>query len=131
LKALALQQIPRTNIAKPHSYVALVAPLPEGAGLAGAIGEGRVGALVLVHDVNAARRSPAEALAAMFALTPRAAESTAALAAGDELKDYAERAGVTLHTARFHLKVAFLRLGVRGQAQLVRLAVRALADLNL
>jgi DNA-binding CsgD family transcriptional regulator/PAS domain-containing protein len=122
-----LVQIPRDGEGKP--YVALVAPLPGGTGI-GATGEGRVGVLILVHDQDASARPPARTLAAVFGLTPKAAELTAALAAGEELKDYAERTGVTLHTARFHLKVAFIRTGVRSQTQLVRLAVRALADLH-
>ena len=124
-----LVQIPRQDSAKP--YVALVTPLPAGMGFAGEIGQGRFGVLVLVHDPNIAKRSPTEALASMFGLTKRAAELTAALAAGHELKDYATDAGLSFNTARFHLKVAFSRLGVSSQAQLVRLAVRALADLNL
>lgn len=124
-----LVQIPRQDSTKP--YVALITPLPAGMGFVGEIGEGRFGALVFVHDPSVARRSPTEALASIFGLTKRAAELTAALTAGDELKDYAERTGLSFNTARFHLKVAFSRLGVSSQAQLVRVAVRALAELNL
>jgi DNA-binding CsgD family transcriptional regulator len=123
-----LVRIPRDD-ARP--YVVLVAPLPAGTGILGSIGEGRVGVLVLVHDPDTTGRPPAHTLAAVLGLTPSAAELTAALVAGEELKDYAERKGITIHTARFHLKSAFSHLGIRSQTQLVALAIRALADLHI
>jgi DNA-binding CsgD family transcriptional regulator/GAF domain-containing protein len=124
-----LAHVARTGAGRP--YVVLVAPLPAGAGLIGAVDEGRVGVLILIHDPDAMGRPLADMLAEIFGLTQRAAELTAALVAGEDLKDFAERAGLTSHTVRFHLKVAFSRLGVHSQAELVRLAVRALAELHL
>ena len=113
------------------AYPVLVAPLPAGTGLAGAIGEGRSGMLLLIHDPDSQTPTMAQTLAAMFGLTPRGAELAAALTAGDDLKDYAERAGISLHTARFHLKGVFAALGVRSQAQLIRRTIRALAEFSL
>jgi DNA-binding CsgD family transcriptional regulator len=55
----------------------------------------------------------------------------AALAGDHDLKSYAEKAGITIHTARFHLRTALERAGVRSQAELVRVAVRLLRDLAL
>ncbi|MDR3711051.1 MAG: hypothetical protein P4L33_22340 [Capsulimonadaceae bacterium] len=105
--------------------------MPAETGTIRNLGEHRVGVLILLHDPDASSASPAQALAEAFELTPRAAELTAALAAGEGLKNYAKHAGLTLNTARFHLKVAFSRTGARSQAQLVGFAVRALADLPL
>lgn len=124
-----IARAPREHSAQ--AYAVLVAPLPAGAGLSGAIGEGRSGTLVLIHDPDLLTPTPMQVLAPMYGLTPRGAELAAALAAGDDLKDYAERAGISLHTVRFHLKGLFAVLGVRSQAQLVRLAVRALAEFGL
>ena len=53
----------------------------------------------------------------------------AALAAGEELNDYAERAGISMNTVRFHLKTAYARTGARRQSELVRLITAALRDL--
>jgi DNA-binding CsgD family transcriptional regulator len=53
------------------------------------------------------------------------------LAADDDLKSYAERERLTIHTARFHLRRALEWTGARTQAELVRLAVRLLRDVAL
>jgi DNA-binding CsgD family transcriptional regulator len=113
------------------AYAALVAPLPSGTGLGGSPGEGCTGVLTLIHDPEAATPAPPDILKAAFGLTNRGAELVAALAAGEGLKEYAERTGLSLHTARFHLKSVFARMGVRTQAQLVRAAVRALTEFAL
>jgi DNA-binding CsgD family transcriptional regulator/PAS domain-containing protein len=122
-------RVPREHTT--HAYPVLVAPLPAGTGLAGAIGEGRSGALVLIHDPDTRMPTPTQTIAAMYGLSPRGAELAAALAAGEDLKEYAERAGISMHTARFHLKRLFATLGVRSQAELVRRMMRALTEFNL
>jgi DNA-binding CsgD family transcriptional regulator len=114
-----------------HAYAVLVAPLPAGTGLAGAIGEGRSGMLILIHDPDRKTPTPVQTLAAMFGLTIRGAELAAALAAGEDLNEFADRTGISMHTVRFHLKGLFATLGVRSQSQLVRLTVRALAEFSL
>ncbi|WP_158817166.1 LuxR C-terminal-related transcriptional regulator [Methylocapsa sp. S129] len=123
-----LAQVPREGDMRP--YAIMVAPLPASSGGLGASGESRAGILMLIHDPDSAEKLSARVLAEIFGLTPKTAELVAALAVGEELKDYADRAGLSLHTVRFHLKSTFLRMGVRSQAQLVRLAVRAAADLH-
>lgn len=60
-----------------------------------------------------------------------AARLVAALAADDDLKSYAERENITIHTAPFHLRTALARTGTRNQAELVRLAVRVLRDIAI
>ena len=64
-------------------------------------------------------------------LTPGAARLVAALAADDDLKAFAAREGVTIHTARFHLRTALTRTGTKTQSDLVRSAVRLLRDMAL
>jgi len=59
------------------------------------------------------------------------AKGVAALAADDDLKSFAEGEGITIHTARFHLRTALARTGAKTQAELVRLAVRLLRDFAL
>jgi DNA-binding CsgD family transcriptional regulator len=53
----------------------------------------------------------------------------AALAAGEAPQDYAEHAGISMNTGRFHLKTAYARTGVHRQSDLVRLITAALRDL--
>jgi DNA-binding CsgD family transcriptional regulator len=66
----------------------------------------------------------------MFRLPLGSATLVAALAAGDDLKDYAERAGISMNTVRFHLKTAYARTGVHRPSDLVRLVIGALRDLG-
>jgi DNA-binding CsgD family transcriptional regulator len=49
---------------------------------------------------------------------------------GVELKEYAERAGISMNTVRFHLKTAYALTGTRSQAELVRKAMSVLGDLG-
>jgi DNA-binding CsgD family transcriptional regulator len=72
-----------------------------------------------------------ETLRQGMGLTAGAARLVAALSADDDLKSFAEREGVTIHTARFHLRTALVRTGTRTQAELVRYAVQMLRDLSL
>jgi len=112
-------------------YAVMVSPLPAGTGFPRADRELHSGALVVVHDPSARAAPPSELLMETFGLTRHSAELVAALVAGNDLKDYAEQAHVTIHTARFHLKSAFARMNVHNQAQLVSLAVTVLAELAL
>jgi DNA-binding CsgD family transcriptional regulator len=119
--------VPRLRSAR--AYAMLVAPWgwPETDGpLKGA---GRGGALILVHD-PASRPTDAAILKECLGLTEGAAKLVAALAGQDDLKSFAEREGITIHTARFHLRTALYRTGARTQAELVRVAVRLLRDMG-
>jgi len=84
-----------------------------------------------VHDPEAEAAGMADMLEQGLSLPKGAARLVAALAADDDLKSFAEREGVTIHTARFHLRTALARTGARTQAELVRLAVRLLRDFAL
>lgn len=119
-------RIPREGGSQP--YVVIVAPLylddrPVGTR------RGRYGTILVIHDpLNRTPPLP-ELLSEMFALPRSAASLLAALAAGEELRDYAERTGISVNTVRFHLKSAFARTGVHRQSEIVRMATAALRDL--
>jgi DNA-binding CsgD family transcriptional regulator len=51
------------------------------------------------------------------------------VAGGEDLQDYANRTGISINTARYHLKTAFDRLGVHSQTELTRRIILALRDL--
>ncbi len=87
--------------------------------------------MVLVHDPEAQPSGMADILEQGLRLPKGAARLAAALAADDDLKSFAAREGITIHTARFHLRTALARTGARTQAELVRLVVRLIRDFAL
>lgn len=111
-----------------RDYAVLVARLPAPLAQAAAEVPVHAGAIVLVHDPASREIDAVEILEQTLHLPRGAARVVAALAADDDLKSFAERAGVTIHTARFHLHTALARTGTRSQAELVRVAVRLLRD---
>jgi DNA-binding CsgD family transcriptional regulator len=78
-------------------------------------------ALVFSSDPNALPRSRAAFLRMLFRLT--AAESRLAdfLLEGLDVRATADRLGITLETARFHLKRVLTKTGTRRQTELIRL----------
>ena len=58
-------------------------------------------------------------------LTPAEARLASALVEGKTVKEFAEEAGVSLNTARTHLKRVFHKTGVKRQAELMRVAMTA------
>ncbi len=65
-----------------------------------------------------------EVVARIFGLTPAECQLAIALCSGDPLAVVAEKAGVTLHTARDRLKSVFAKTGTNRQAELVLLLQR-------
>lgn len=120
---------PRAN--EQRDYIAVVAPSPSTLSDMQWERRGRAGALVLVHDPDKRTLAPADILQRGLHLPKGAAKLAAALAGDDDLRSFAEREGVTIHTARFHLHTALARTGARTQAELVRIAVRLLRDVAL
>ena len=106
----------------------LVAPSPLTEG--GWESSGRSSVLVLVHDPASRPVASADLLRDGLGLPPAAARLVAALAGNDDLRSFAARESITIHTARFHLRTALNRTGARTQAELVRVAVRLLRDLG-
>jgi len=70
-----------------------------------------------------------ECLARLFDLPRREAELAIALADGLSIAEAAEAMGLTLETARNYSKRLYAKLGVRGQAELVRLVYESSAVL--
>jgi DNA-binding CsgD family transcriptional regulator len=76
--------------------------------------------VVLTPDVSDSRVSP-EAIRATFGLTVAESEVAAGLADGSSPQEIAEERGVAVGTVRVQLKRVFEKLGVRRQAEAVRL----------
>jgi DNA-binding CsgD family transcriptional regulator/PAS domain-containing protein len=70
--------------------------------------------------------APAEALSALYGLTPAEARTALLVAEGRAPKDVAEKLGVSIHTVRTVLKRVFAKMGVERQAALARLVTLAL-----
>jgi hypothetical protein len=120
--------VPRADGAS--DYVVLIAPAPsEQPDIPWQ--RRRSGAVVLVHDPAARQNDAEEILVQGLHLSKGSARLLAALAADSDLKGFAEREGVTIHTARFHLHTALNKTGARTQTELVRIAVRLLRDFAL
>ncbi|UPJ60773.1 hypothetical protein IVB24_14735 [Bradyrhizobium sp. 192] len=114
-----------------RDYVVLVAPAPQPSTQSHWEKRGTIGATVVVHDPEFESANTADILSKGLGLPNGAARLVASLAADDDLKSFAKAEGVTIHTARFHLRTALARTGAKTQAELVRLAVRLLRDFAL
>jgi PAS domain-containing protein len=118
-------RVPRRNGSPPYILIASSLFLEDGVERKASLR----GTIFVIHDpLDNATVAP-DIIAAMFGLPSGAARVVAALAAGEDLKAYAERLGISMNTVHFHLKTAFLRTGTHSQVQLMRLAVGALRDL--
>lgn len=120
--------VPRTS---GRDYIVLIAPSPSSSMQSNWERNGPGGAIIVVHDQDSGTSNTAEILEQGLGLSKSAARLVAALAANDDLKTFAESEGVTIHTARFHLRSALSRTGARTQAEVVRIAVRLLRDFAL
>ncbi len=78
-------------------------------------------ALVVVVSPEGGAALPEQRLIELFALTPMEAKVAHALAEGRSIEELAEWLAITLNTARTHLHHVFAKVGVRRQAQLVKL----------
>lgn len=114
-----------------RSYVVMIAPAPLSTVQSEWERRGPTGAIVMVHDPEVGVRDAVGVLEHGLGLTKGAARVVAALAGEDDLKGFAQREGVTIHTARFHLRAALARTGARNQTEVVRMAVRLLRDVAL
>jgi DNA-binding CsgD family transcriptional regulator len=120
-----LVSIPRPSGRAP--YVVLVSPLPSGDDL---FPKSRNGVLFAIHD-PAGRKPPTEQrIAELLRIPPGAAKVLQAILEGRDLREFAERADISMNTVRFHLKTAFALTGTHRQADLVRIALSALNDLG-
>lgn len=83
--------------------------------------------LVLCRLPNARTAQSVDRLAQIFDLPRREAELAIALNQGWSIAEAAERMGLTLETARNYSKRLYAKLGVRGQAELVRMVSDSVA----
>lgn len=98
----------------------LVCPAP-----ASALGSelGAAAAFIFINNPDD-RRSPSHAaLMAQFGLTPAEARLAAGLLDGAQLEEYAQQAGLSLHTVKAQLKQVFAKTGCTRQAEFIRLAL--------
>jgi hypothetical protein len=120
-----IARIPRLSEGPP--YVVLVSPLPSGDDL---FPNSHGGVLFAIHD-PVRRKTPTERrIAELLHIPLGAAKLVRAMLEGADLKDYSERAGISMNTVRFHLKTAFARTETRSQAALMQNALSALNDLG-
>ena len=78
-------------------------------------------ALVYVSDPGSKPQSRAESMRKLYKLTPAEGRIADLLLEGLEVREVSQRLGVTLETARFHVKRVLAKTGVRRQSELVRL----------
>ncbi len=106
--------LPRPE-ARPLSL--LVCPLRPGAMR---IEPSQPAAMIFIGDPDRQREPSMSVLAQTYNLTPAEAPLTEALLEGERLQDYADRVGVSIHTAKTHLKQVFAKTGHGRQADLIR-----------
>lgn len=82
--------------------------------------------MVVVIDPEVNTAPPIAALKALYGMTEAEARLTFGLLQGARLEDYAERAGISMNTARTHLKSIFAKTETTRQAELVRLLSQTL-----
>jgi DNA-binding CsgD family transcriptional regulator len=80
--------------------------------------------MVVVIDPESSTAPPIKALKALHGMTEAEARLTCGLLNGTRVEDYAEHAGISMNTARTHLKAIFAKTETTRQAELVRLLSR-------
>jgi DNA-binding CsgD family transcriptional regulator len=85
------------------------------------LGSPTIAALVFVSDPAKAPLSRSAMLRALYGLTPAEGRVADLLAQGREIREAADRLGITQETARLHVKRILGKTGVSRQAELVRL----------
>jgi DNA-binding CsgD family transcriptional regulator/PAS domain-containing protein len=85
---------------------------------------------IFVADPNARFFAGPEALTELYQLTHSEAELVRLLAAGLSLEEAADKRGVSLNTARSHLKHVFAKTDTSRQGELVRLIVSGVGQIR-
>lgn len=78
-------------------------------------------ALVFACDPGAPPKSRGRFMKMLYRLTPTESRLADLLLEGFEMRGVAQRLGITIETARFHLKRVLLKTGTRRQTELMRL----------
>jgi DNA-binding CsgD family transcriptional regulator/PAS domain-containing protein len=132
-----------SRAAKPGTVDVLRARGPQGAGdksrfirpPAGSVEaeQQSVGPAVAVFisvEEGAQTPAPVETIRKLFELTHKEAQLALCLANGRSLQEAAGDLGITLNTARAHLRSTFSKTGIDRQARLVRAILRSVAQLG-
>jgi DNA-binding CsgD family transcriptional regulator len=90
----------------------------------------RPAVVVLVSDPDTRPQAAPELLAQLYGLTARESDLVALLLDGLDLRDAADRLGLTMNTVRTHLRGVFNKTGTRRQAELVSLLLRSVLSLR-
>ena len=85
---------------------------------------------LFVADPSARFTADSEALSELYQLTYSEAELVRLLAAGLSLEEAAEKRGVSLNTARSHLKHVFAKTETSRQGELVRLIISGVGQIR-
>ena len=93
-------------------------------------GQSTPSVVVFISDPEVELGTSADALQALFDLTPAEARLTLLLAAGNSLDQVVTQLGISTHTGRAHLRAIFAKTGVTQQTQLVSLILRSVANLG-
>jgi DNA-binding CsgD family transcriptional regulator/PAS domain-containing protein len=128
--------------AKPGIVDVLRARRPSGAGYYGMmirpaagieVDESTVSSAVAVFisvEESIQTPAPVETIRKLFELTHKEAQLALCLANGRSLQEAAGDLGITLNTARAHLRSTFSKTGIDRQARLVRAILRSVAQLG-
>jgi DNA-binding CsgD family transcriptional regulator len=88
-------------------------------------------AVAVFISVEEGKQVPAvEPIRKLFDLTHKEAQLAHCLANGRSLQEAAVELGITLNTARAHLRSTFSKTGIDRQARLVRAILRSVAQLS-
>jgi DNA-binding CsgD family transcriptional regulator/PAS domain-containing protein len=87
-------------------------------------------AVFISVEENSQSPPPVETIRKLFELTHKEAQLALCLANGRSLQEAASDLGITLNTARAHLRSTFSKTGIDRQARLVRAILRSVAQLG-
>ena len=119
---LALQQASGAQL-----FAALVHPVESGADAA--VPNGAHASLVIICDPERKSKLCEQALCRFYDLTPAEARLAARLAGAARLDEAAMALGISIHTARTHLKRIFDKTGTDRQADLIRVLCRGVGQI--
>jgi DNA-binding CsgD family transcriptional regulator len=85
---------------------------------------------VFVSDPEKAVETPPESLRRLYGLTPAEARLACRLLAGETLHEAQDELGITMNTARTHLKRIFSKTGAQRQSELIQTLLRSPAQLR-
>jgi DNA-binding CsgD family transcriptional regulator len=125
LAAHGFQSLSRPSGKRPFSL--MVAPLRVGSARNGS---GDVAVALFVSDPERGRISGSKMLEELYSLTQSEADLLQLLSMGMSLEEAAEERGVSMNTARSHVKHMFAKTGVSRQGELVRIMLAGLGSIR-